>query len=209
MNVILLNGSPNANGNTATALNAVGEVLRGQGVETETIHLGTAAIHGCSGCGVCFEKANRHCVFNDDVVNKHLDALFAADGLVVGSPVYYAGINGTLKCFLDRAFFVGMANGGLFRHKVGAGIVAVRRGGEIAAWEQLNKYFTISEMFMPSGNYWNMVFGQKPGEAEQDVEGMDTMRVLGENMAWLLKNVEVNKATLPPAKERARMNFIR
>jgi len=209
MKAILFNGSSKPNGNTAIALATVGEALRKQGIETETIEIGTAAIHGCAGCGQCGQQKNRRCVFDDDMLNRNLETLFAADGLVFGSPVYYAGINGALKCFLDRAFFVSGANGGLFRHKVGAGVVAVRRGGEVSAWEQLNKYFTISEMFVPSGNYWNMVFGRAPGEASQDLEGMDTLRVLGENMAWLMKSVAAGKASLPAMTERARMNFIR
>ena len=142
------------------------------------------------------------------MVNRNLETLFTADGLLVGSPVYYAGVNGALKCFLDRAFFVAGANGGLFRHKVGAGVVAVRRGGEIAAWDQLNKYFAISEMFIPSGNYWNMVFGLEPGEARRDPEGMQTLRVLGANMAWLLKNLAAGAAAPPPATDKVMTNFI-
>ena len=166
-------------------------------------------MHGCVGCGACGRDLNRRCAFDDDLLNGTLDRLFAADGLLVGSPVYYAGINGALKSFLDRAFFVAAANGDLFRQKVGAGIVAVRRGGEVAAWEQINKYFTISEMFVPSGHYWNMVFGMAPGEAAQDSEGMQCMEILGANMAWLVKAVAGGKAELPPARERKAMNFIR
>lgn len=129
--------------------------------------------------------------------------------MVIGSPVYYAGINGALKAFLDRAFTVASANGSLFRQKAGAGVVAVRRGGEASAWEQINKYFTISEMFVPSGNYWNMVFGLEPGEAAQDVEGAQTMQVLGANMAWLVKAIEQNKSALPPVEAKEFLNFIR
>ncbi len=209
MKVVVLNGSARKNGNTSIALGAAAEALRERGVETERIDIGDGAIHGCVGCGRCFEKRDRRCVFDGDVLNRHLDALFAADGLLVGSPVYYAGINGALKCFLDRAFFVGAANGGLFRHKVGAGVVAVRRGGEAAAWEQLNKYFTIAEMFVPSSTYWNMVFGLEPGEARRDAEGMETMRTLGANMAWLLQCRAANAASLPPPGGGARTNFIR
>lgn len=209
MKTILINGSPKKNGNTATALAAAGEALREQGIETEVLEIGTNAIHGCIACGYCSQKKNRRCVFDDDCLNGSLDALFAADGVLIGSPVYYAGINGALKSFLDRAFFVGSANGSLFRHKVGAAVVAVRRGGEIAAWDQLNKYFTISEMFVPSSFYWNMAFGMAPGEAKQDVEGMQTMRRLGENMAWLLKSIAAGRESLPPEMEKTRMNFIR
>lgn len=208
MKAVIINGSPKKNGNTALALGVVEKALRAGGVETEWIHIGTDAIHGCSGCGVCGQKKNRRCVFDDDGVNRHMDALIAADGMVIGTPVYYAGVNGALKCFLDRAFFVASASGSLFRHKVGAGVTAVRRGGEIAAFDQLNRYFTISEMFVAGSFYWNMAFGMAPGEAEQDVEGMDTMRVLGENMAWLMKSVSEGGKSLPPPTEKKRMNFI-
>jgi multimeric flavodoxin WrbA len=209
MKVIALNGSPNAHGNTATALDAVCAALAKEGIETERVEIGKKAVHGCMGCGHCFETENRRCVLNDDILNEIIDKLLDADGLLVGSPVYYAGINGALKSILDRAFYVGAANGNAFRHKVGAGVVAVRRGGEATAWDQLNKYFTISEMFVPSGHYWNMVFGTGPGEAKADTEGMQCMEVLGKNMAWLLKARESMKSTLPAAVEKDYMNFIR
>lgn len=209
MKVILINGSSRKNGNTATALRAVGAALRDQGIETERIDIGSAAIHGCIGCGVCLQKKNRRCVFDDDCLNRNMDAMIEADGMVIGSPVYYAGMNGALKCFLDRAFFVASASGSLFRHKVGAAVVAVRRGGETTAWDQINKYFTISEMFVPSGNYWNMTFGMAPGEAERDLEGMQNMQVLGNNMAWLIKSVLQGRGSLPPAVPKTIMNFIR
>lgn len=209
MKVIAINGSANKKGNTALALDAVCGELEKQKIETERIEIGKGAIHGCIGCGVCGEKQNRRCIFNDDMLNEVLDKLFAADGLIIGSPVYYAGINGALKSFLDRAFFVAMANGSLFRQKAGAAVVAVRRGGEIAAWEQINKYFTISEMYMPSSNYWNMVFGLEPGEASQDTEGMQGMKVLGGNMAWLMQAIAQGKNTQPKEVEKEFMHFIR
>ena len=209
MKAVIINGSARKHGNTALALDTAAGALRENGIETETLEIGGGALHGCVACGQCFEKQNRRCAFDDDLLNRHLDTLYAADALLIGSPVYYAGINGALKCFLDRAFFVAGANGGLFRHKVGAGVVAVRRGGEIAAWDQLNKYFTISEMFVPSGSYWNMVFGLEPGEAKHDAEGLETMRLLGANMAWLLKCRAQNAASLPPPGEGAMTNFIR
>lgn len=209
MKVIAINGSARNDGNTATALDAVCKALEQSGIATERVEAGGQAIRGCAACGYCGKMKNRRCVFNDDMLNGVLDAMFDADGLLVGSPVHYAGVGGALKSLLDRAFFVGMANGALFRHKVGAGVVAVRRGGEIAAWDQLNKYFTISEMFVPSGNYWNMVFGMTPGEAAHDAEGMQCMEVLGENMAWLLRAVEAGKASLPPLRKKTFMHFIR
>lgn len=209
MKVIAINGSPNAKGNTALALDLVCGALREQGIETERIDIGKKPMHGCIGCGKCVEMKNRRCIFNDDILNQHLDAIFAADGVVIGSPVYYAGINGALKSFLDRAFYVGEANDSIFRHKVGAGVVAVRGGGEATAWDQINKYFTISQMFIPSGTYWNMIFGRTPGEAAQDIEGKQNMKVLGANMAWLLKAVEKERSALPPYEEKQFMSFIR
>lgn len=211
MKVIAINGSPKNAGNTALALDTVCEVLREHGIETGRVDIGREAIHGCVGCGWCAEKRNRRCVFDDDILNANIDSVLDADGIVVGSPVYYAGVNGALKCFLDRAFYVAGANGALMRHKVGAAVVAVRRGGEIAAWDQLNKYFTISEMFVPSGNYWNMVFGAAPGEAKQDVEGRQTLQVMARNMAWLLNAVKENKQDnpLPAFTPKTAMNFIR
>ncbi len=209
MKVIAINGSPNPKGNTALALDLVCSVLQEQGIETERIEIGKKAMHGCIACNKCVEKQNRRCILDDDILNQSLEKLFTADGILVGSPVYYAGINGALKSFLDRAFYVGDANNSIFRHKVGAAVVAVRRGGEATAWDQLNKYFTITGMFIPSGTYWNMVFGTTPGEAAQDVEGKQNMQVLGANMAWLLKAVDKEKSTLPQYGEKQFMNFIR
>ncbi len=209
MKVVAINGSANKQGNTAIALDRVCAALEKNGVQTERIEIGKEAIHGCIACGYCSQKQNRRCVFTDDMLNGTLDTLAAADGLLVGSPVYYAGINGALKSYLDRAFFVLSANGRLMRHKAGAAVVAVRRGGEVVAFDQINKYFTISEMYVASGNYWNMVFGHAPGEAKQDVEGMQNMDILGENMAWLVRALEQNRASLPAAQEKQIMNFIR
>lgn len=211
MKVVTINGSPKRSGNTAFALDTVSGVLRGAGIETSRIEMGTAAIHGCIACGRCAREQDRRCVFDDDLVNRHMDELLEADGIIVGSPVYYAGINGTLKCFLDRVFFVAGQGGGLFRHKVGAAVVAVRRGGEVAAFDQLIKYFTISEMYVPSGTYWNMVFGAQPGEAAGDPEGVQNMQRLGENMAWLMHAMEKGRkdAPLPVGEPKILTNFIR
>ena len=211
MKVAVINGSPNTNGNTSIALDEVCKVLGVSGIETFRVEIGRGALHGCVGCRLCVKRLNRRCAFEDDGVSDHMGRIFEADGLLIGSPVYYAGINGSLKCMLDRLFTVASNNGSLFRHKVGACVVAVRRGGEISAWEQLNKYLMLSEMFVPSGDYWNMVFGTTPGEAVQDLEGMHVMRTLGSNMAWLLKGMALAKSSqpLPEKKDKPRMNFIR
>lgn len=211
MKVVAINGSAKNAGNTALGLAKVMDALEADGIETVRIDIGGRALHGCVACGGCGKNKNRKCVLDDDGANDWMATMFEADGLILGSPVYYAGINGLLKAFLDRAFYVASANGGLFRHKVGAAIVAVRRAGSTTALEQLHKYFTISEMVIPSGNYWSMIYGMTPGEAEQDVEGGQVLELLGRNMAWLMRSIQYGRNAVPEpgpvAKER--MNFIR
>jgi multimeric flavodoxin WrbA len=211
MKVIAINGSPRQAGNTALALNTVLQVLEENGIATETIHIGKEAVRGCVGCYVCMQKSDRRCRFADDCVNDCIARMAEADGILLGAPVYYAGMAGTMKAFLDRAFFVAAANGGLFRLKVGAGVAAVRRAGSVTAVDQLQKYLTISEMILPGSTYWPMVHGLMPGEAAQDAEGLQCMRVLGANMAWLLKLMEHGKGAVPPPAQapQVRTNFIR
>lgn len=204
MKVVAINGSPKANGNTAFAISLVLEQLEKEGIETEVIHIGNKPIRGCIGCGGCGRDG--HCVFQDDQMNDWADKMAAADGVVIGTPVYYAGINGTLKSFLDRAFY---SHGRQMRHKVGVGLVAVRRTGGMPALEDINRFFTISEMLVPSSSYWNVIHGAKPGEAQQDEEGKQTMKTLGQNMAWLLKMREKGLAEEPERQPKVSMNFIR
>lgn len=212
MKVLLINGSSNVKGNTALALDTAAKVFADNAIETDRINIGKAAIHGCIGCRACFQKKNRQCVqFKDDPVNEWLEKLLAADGLMIGSPVYYAGINGALKSFLDRAFFVASGNGNLMRHKVGAAVTAVRRAGSLPALEQIHKYFGISEMFMASGNYWPQVFGLASGEGAGDDEGLQCVAVLAANMSWLMKLMEYGRESVPPPAARIKVmtNFIR
>ena len=211
MKVVTINGSSHDKGNTALALDTVSRQLEAQGIRTERINIGQTKLHGCIGCGVCAKQQNLRCSFEDDPVNDWITTMCEADGLVIGSPVYYAGINGALKSFMDRAFFVIQSNGNRLRLKVGAAVVAVRRGGALPAYEQINKYFSIAEMVIPSGNYWNMTYGMMPGEAAQDAEGIQNLEVLGANMAWLLKVMEHGKDAVskPMQVQKARMNFIR
>lgn len=204
MKVVAINGSPKANGNTAFAISLVLEQLEKEGIETEVIHIGNKPIRGCIGCGGCGRDG--HCVFQDDQMNDWADKMAAADGVVIGTPVYYAGINGTLKSFLDRAFY---SHGRQMRHKVGVGLAAVRRTGGMPALEDINRFFTISEMLVPSSSYWNVIHGAKPGEAQQDEEGKQTMKTLGQNMAWLLKMREKGLAEEPERQPKVSMNFIR
>ena len=197
MKVLLINGSPKANGCTYTALSEIANELEKENIETEIFHIGNKPIRGCIGCGGCY--TTNKCVFNDDVVNDGIEKVKKADGIILGSPVHYAAASGAITSFLDRLFY-------------GAAIVSCRRGGSTAAFEQLNKYFTISNMPIVSSQYWNMVHGNTPEEVKQDLEGMQTMRVLGQNMAWLLKSIQSGKEAgikLPEKEPRAMTNFIR
>ena len=187
MKVILVNGSPHKNGCTYTALKEVEFTLNKHGIETEMFYLGTSPIAGCMGCGVCFKTGK--CVF-DDVVNKFLEKIEEADGFVFGSPVHYAAASGALTSFMDRVFY---GRRKLFSNKVGAAVVSCRRGGASAAFDQINKYFTISNMPVAPSQYWNQVHGTNPEEVKKDLEGMQTLRTLGNNMAWLLKCIEAGK----------------
>jgi multimeric flavodoxin WrbA len=211
MKVVAFNGSPRKNGNTAGCLNTVLAELEKQGIETELIHVGKERIRGCVACYTCLKKQNEKCAVEDDPVNDWIQKMKAADGILLGSPVYFSGVAGTMKSVLDRAFFVSSVNNGLLRHKVGASVAAVRRSGGIPAIDTLNHYIIYSEMIMPSSNYWNVAHGMNPGEMEQDYEGKQIMEVLGRNMAWLLKVMEVGSREVPaPARvTKTATNFIR
>jgi multimeric flavodoxin WrbA len=204
---LLVNGSPNEKGCTYTALCEVEKELDKQGIETEIFHIGTKPLRGCTACRKCSELGR--CVFDDDLVNAALVKAEQADGFVFGSPVHYAGPSGFIKSFLDRCFFAGSDR---FACKPGAAIVSCRRGGSSSAFDQLNKYFTINSMPVVSSQYWNMVHGSSPREVLQDLEGLQTMRTLGRNMAWLLKSIQAGKkagVALPETEERVWTNFIR
>ena len=205
LNVLLINGSPNAKGCTYTALSEVERTLQAEGISTEMVHIGDRDIRGCIACFKCAEQGR--CVFND-MVNELAPKLEAADGLVIGSPVYYAGPNGTLTNLMDRLFFSTHFSK---RMKVGAAVCSARRGGTTATFDRLNKYFTISEMPIVSGRYWNMVHGSNAEQVLQDEEGMQNMRFLGRNMAFLLRAIAAERAAhgLPQQEEVSYTNFIR
>lgn len=205
MKVLLVNGSPHAQGNTALALQEMEKVFRQEGIETEIMHIGHLNIRGCISCGGCRREGK--CVF-DDAVNEAAIKFEACDGLVVGSPVYYASANATLVAFLDRLFFSTRFPKTM---KVGAAVAAARRGGLSATFDQLNKYFTISGMPVASSQYWNSVHGGAPGEALQDLEGMQTMRTLARNMSFLIKSIALGKEKygLPQREKGQSTNFIR
>ena len=206
MKVLLINGSPKTEGNTAFALKQMVEVFQGEGIETEIIHVGNQLIRGCTGCGSCYKLGK--CVF-DDIVNETAEKLRQADGLVLGSPVYYASPNGTLLSFLDRLFY---SSGSVDKRMiVGSSVVVARRGGCTASMDVLNKYFTISGMPVASSTYWNQVHGAIAEDAPQDAEGMATMRTLGKNMAFLIKSISLGKEKfgLPEKEPKTRTNFIK
>ena len=206
MNVLLINGSPHKKGCTFTALSVVAEQLEKQGIETTIYHIGSNPVRGCTACYKCFETG--YCVFKDDPVNECIDLFKKADGIVVGSPVYYASANGALCALMDRVFFAGSDE---FAFKPAAAVVSCRRGGASAAFDRLNKYFTISGMPVVSSQYWNAVHGTSPEEVMQDREGLQIMRTLGKNMVWMLKCIEAGKGTVPlPEREDWQpTNFIR
>jgi multimeric flavodoxin WrbA len=211
MKVLAINGSPKKEGNTYHALNMVGKELIAGGIEFEILHIGHKMIHGCIGCGKCAEHKDESCSIKTDDLNEWIQQVKEADGIIIGSPVYYSGIPGTLKSFLDRLFYVSGSNGNLFRHKVAAAVVALRRTGGSATFDSLNHYLTYAEMIIAGSNYWNVIHGRTPGEVEQDGEGKQIMRILGKNMAWLLKMKEATANNIePPAKEKKEAtNFIR
>lgn len=206
MKVLLVNGSPHAQGCTYTALCEVAAALEKQGIETELFQVGTKPISGCLGCGACIKTGK--CVI-DDVVNEFVEKAKDADGFVFGSPVHYAGASGAITSFMDRVFY---GKGAVYANKPAAAVMSCRRGGATATLDQLNKYFTISNMPIVSSQYWNMVHGNTPDEVRQDLEGLQTMRTLGINMAWLLKCIEAGKAAgiaMPEREAKVATNFIR
>ena len=205
MKVLLVNGSPNKNGCTFTALSEIAKTLGEEGVESEIFHIGTKPIAGCLGCGRCAQL--KRCVFND-VVNECLAKAAEFDGYVFGSPVYYASANGALCAFMDRLFFAGSLSGlGAFRLKPAAAVVSARRSGTTAAFDRLNKYFTISQMPVVSSQYWNMVHGRTPEDVRQDEEGLQTMRTLARNMAYLIKCLAAGRAAGVPAPKQEPITF--
>lgn len=205
MKVLMINGSPHAQGNTALALREMEKIFAKCGIEVETVHVGNRAIRGCIACGYCFK--NGKCVV-DDAVNEIAAKFADCDGLVLGSPVYYASANSTLTALLDRLFYSTSFDKTM---KVGAAIAVARRGGCSATFDQLNKYFTISGMPVVSSQYWNSVHGGRPGEAEADAEGLQTMRTLARNMAFLMKSIALGKEKygMPEKEKRQSTNFIR
>jgi multimeric flavodoxin WrbA len=189
MKVVAFNGSARKDGNTAILVREVFAALEAEGIETELVQLAGEQVRGCTACMLCMKEQDRRCAVGDDIVNDCIGKMDGADGIILASPTYFADVSAEMKALMDRAGFVAMANGGMFRRKVGAAVVAVRRGGAIHAFDTMNHFFFISEMVVPGSSYWNVGIGLDRGDVKGDEEGLRTMRVLGENMAWVMKRL--------------------
>jgi multimeric flavodoxin WrbA len=190
MKVVAFNGSSRRDGNTATLVWRVFQELAKDGIETEMVQLAGQPIHGCIGCGKCGQNKDQRCAVRNDVVNDCLAKMVSADGIILASPVYFADVSPELKALIDRCGMVAKGNDHLLKRKVGAAVVAVRRGGAIHAFDTINHFFTIEQMIIPGASYWNVGIGHESGAVERDEEGMRTMKILGENMAWLLNKLQ-------------------
>ncbi|HBD64137.1 MAG TPA: flavodoxin family protein [Clostridiales bacterium] len=208
MKVIAINGSPRKDGNTSQVLKIMADELEGQGIEVEIIQIGHLDIHGCIGCGYCYDSEENQCVFKKDPVNKIAKKMREADGFILGSPTYYAGIAGTMKSFLDRVFYT---SSGYFRYKVATSVSVVRRAGGVDTAHQLNNYLNLAETVIPPSQYWTAAYGAAKGEVLEDKEGIQTIRKNARSMAWLLKVIDAGKKEIPfPAEDkRVWTNFVR
>ena len=190
MKVVAFNGSARKDGNTAILIRRVLQTLERNGIETELIQLAGEQIHGCNACRTCYKTKNKRCVIETDNVNSYIQKMLEADGIILGSPVYFSMMTPELKALIDRAGYVARANRDMFKKKVGAAVVAVRRAGAIATFDAINHFFLISQMIVPGSSYWNIGIGRKKGDVESDEEGMETMERLGKNMAWLIRKLK-------------------
>jgi multimeric flavodoxin WrbA len=189
MKVVAFNGSARKDGNTAILVNALFKELKKEKIQTELVQLAGKKIRGCTACGKCFENRNRQCVIGNDIVNECISKMLEADGIILASPTYFSDVSTEMKALIDRTGFVAKANDDMFRRKVGAAVVAVRRGGAIHAFDTMNHFFFISQMVVPGSCYWNVGIGLEPGDVKSDEEGLITMKTLGANMAWVLKKL--------------------
>jgi multimeric flavodoxin WrbA len=189
MKVVAFNGSPRKEGNTASLINHVFGELEKEGIETELVQLAGKSLQGCISCYRCFSNKDRQCSVKKDELNNYLEKMIGAEGIILGSPTFFSNVTAEMKALIDRAGLVSTANGGMFRHKVGAAVVAVRRAGAIHAFNSMNHFFLYSQMIVPGSSYWNLGIGLMAGDVDSDEEGIRTMRVLGQNMAWLLKKI--------------------
>ncbi len=208
MKVIAINGSPRKSGNTSQALEVMADELKNYGIEVETIQVGHLNIHGCIGCGYCDTSEKNHCIFKDDIVNESAEKMREADGFILASPTYYAGIAGTMKAFLDRVFYT---SSGYFKYKVATSISVVRRAGGVDVVHQLNNYLNLAETILPPSQYWTIAYGLEKGEVLKDGEGIQTLRKNARAMAWLLEIIATGKEKIPfpEDEERVTTHFIR
>ena len=190
MKVVGFNGSAKKDGNTAILINYVFGELEKAGIQTELVQLSGQDMHGCRACFKCFKNKDGHCAVDNDYLNQCIDRMTQADGIILGSPTYFTDVSAEMKALIDRAGLVGQANGDMFKRKVGAAVVAARRAGSIHVFDSVNHFFLISQMIVPGSNYWNMGLGLDKGDVEKDSEGIDTMKTLGRNMAWLIEKVK-------------------
>jgi multimeric flavodoxin WrbA len=189
MKVVAFNGSARKDGNTAILVRHVFAELEKEGIETEMVQLAGQTIRGCTACGLCSKNKNQRCAVDSDIVNSCIERMLAADGIILASPTYFADVTSEMKALIDRSGFVARANGDMFQRKVGAAVVAVRRAGAIHALDSINHFFLIGQMLIPGSSYWNLGIGRNKGEVEKDEEGLKTMQTLGQNLAWLLKEI--------------------
>lgn len=208
MKVLLINGSPNEKGNTYHGCTVIAKELNDNGIDTEIYNLSKKSILPCNACAACFKTKDNKCIQKDDL-NDLIAKCLEVDGIILSSPIHYADISGLAKNAFDRMFYVSGANGNIFRHKVGASFVAVRRTGGIAGFQTLNNYLLYSEMFVTGSSYWNVIHGAKPEEIYQDAEGLDTLKTLGSNMAFLMKVLDSTSIDKPEKIKKAYTNFIR
>lgn len=199
MKVVAINGSARKDGNTAILIRRVFSVLEKEGIETELIQLAGQQIHGCTACGTCRKVQNKQCKIVNDNVNLYIEKMTVADGIILGSPTYFSMVSSEMKALIDRSGFVARANDDLFKRKVGAAVVAVRRAGGIPTFDAINHFFLISQMIVPGSSYWNVGIGLNKGDVEKDEEGLKTMEDLGKNMAWLMKQLKAPDASAHPS----------
>jgi multimeric flavodoxin WrbA len=189
MKVVAFNGSARKDGNTAILIRKVFAELEAEGIETELVQLAGKPIKGCIACAKCYKNKDKRCAVDNDVINECIEKMVEADGIILGSPTYFSDVSTEMKALIDRAGFVARANSDMFQRKPGAAVVAVRRAGALHVFDSINHFFLISQMIVPGSFYWNVGIGLNPGDVEQDSEGMETMQILGKNMAWLLKKI--------------------
>jgi multimeric flavodoxin WrbA len=190
MKVVAINGSPRRNGNTSLLIEETFKIFQAEGIETEVIQIGNKPVHGCTACGKCREIQDRKCHIKNDLLNLCIEKMIEADGIILGTPVYFADVSTEIKALMDVAGYVTRGNGHLLKRKVGAGVISVRRGGALPTFDTINRFFLINQMIVPGSSYWNFAFGKNKGDVLQDEEGINTIRTLAKNMSWLMKKIK-------------------